>query len=196
MKAIETLMNEHQIILEVLDALEKFAADISSGRTKDHRDFAHFAEFFSSFADRFHHGKEEDILFEEMQRHEFSKNAGPLAVMYYEHDLGRSKVRLMREAGESDTWNEDIRSRTHNAAATYVTLLRNHIDKEDNVLYPMAQQRLPEEVFTDMAHRFDDFKTHTFGTDAHTALRSLGERLIKKYRQQQASSTEGSGQDG
>ncbi len=67
------------------------------------------AQFFREFADRCHHGKEEDMLFEVMIESDFNREAGPVAVMLYKHDVGREKVQVIRKAGEPDKWNDKLK---------------------------------------------------------------------------------------
>ena len=154
MDAIETLMNEHRQIERAIDALVAFAAEARRGRSEGEKErLARFVEFIREFADRQHHGKEEDILFAAMVEAGFPRQGGPVAVMLHEHDLGRALVaELARLAGLGTAWTEEERTRLADAAIGYGNLLRAHIHKEDAILYPMAEQRLPEAV----ARRVDE----------------------------------------
>ena len=181
MKAIDILMDEHQVILKVLDALEVYAQGIQKNNGTDYKDFARFAEFFREFADKCHHGKEEAILFEEMINHGISRERGPLAVMYYDHDLGRTQVRIMAEIGSTPQFDETARQKAVQSAFTYITMLRSHIFKEDRILYPMALQSIPTQVMEDMAEKFEEFEEKETGAGVHHYLHKLGEELIEKY---------------
>jgi hemerythrin-like domain-containing protein len=93
----------------------------------------------SGFADKCHHGKEEDILFVAMTAMDMPQDSGPVAVMLAEHDEGRQYTAGFRSAAEQ------MKNGDAAAAADvvrnvydYVNLLREHINKEDRVLYPMA----------------------------------------------------------
>ena len=146
MDAIDLLMSEHRIIERGLDALDNFAAELRKGSVTDEKGvLADFVKFLQEFADRHHHGKEEDILFQKMVAAGFPLEAGPIAVMLHEHDEGRALVRKLESAAQqSEAWEEAQRSEVAGTASTFVSLLEAHIEKEDEILYPMARARLDE----------------------------------------------------
>ncbi|MEI7704150.1 MAG: hemerythrin domain-containing protein [Deltaproteobacteria bacterium] len=146
MNAIELLMQEHQLILGALDALDAFVAAQSRGGD-DRAELARFVHFIRAFADTRHHAKEEDILFVAMVAAGFPRDGGPIAVMLMDHDAGRAHVAAMAERAEqSAPWSDEDRRAMAAACGGYADLLRGHIQKEDRILYPMAVQRLPEEA--------------------------------------------------
>jgi hemerythrin-like domain-containing protein len=154
---IELLMEEHRLIERVLDALDARVAEP-----------ARFVAFFGEFADGQHHGKEEEILFRAMIEAGVPERAGPIAVMLHEHDLGRT---LMNELAAATSWTPEA----EHAARSYSALLRQHIQKEDRILYPMARKILGREMaaVADACSRF---------THAHhdARLRALAAELITK----------------
>lgn len=146
MKATEILMQEHRLIEQVLDGLEEAAGRLEDGEDIDPGFFIDAAEFVAGFADGSHHRKEEDILFVAMTAKDMPADTGPVAVMLYEHEEGRRLTAGFRGAaeqmknGDSGASLEVIRN-----AFDYVNLLREHIVKEDNVLFPMAEQVIDED---------------------------------------------------
>jgi hemerythrin-like domain-containing protein len=72
--AIETLTHEHRVIEQVLGGLERLAEAVARGEAVERSTVKDFAQFFAGFADRCHHGKEEDRLFTAMisPRHAFA----------------------------------------------------------------------------------------------------------------------------
>lgn len=143
MEAIETLMAEHQQILGAIGALEAFAGEALRGGGSA-AELGRFVTFIREFADAHHHAKEEDLLFAAMVEAGFPRDAGPIGVMLHEHDLGRAQVRVLAElAVAASPWGAAERERLHAAATAYAGLLRAHIHKEDAILYPMAEARLP-----------------------------------------------------
>ncbi len=141
MHATDVLMNEHRVIERVLDALEKGIERIEAGNPPEPRFFLDAAEFMRGFADGCHHHKEEDMLFKEMVAAGMPTHQGPIAVMLTEHDQGRRYTKAIREAAE--VWQEGDESASQQvvtAARGYIGLLRAHIQKEDNILFPMAEQ--------------------------------------------------------
>jgi hemerythrin-like domain-containing protein len=104
--------------------------------------------------------------------------AGPLAVMLHEHELGRSAVRAIAEALERVKRGEpgagpDLAE----ALLGYVELLRNHISKEDNVLFPMADRILPADEQGDIAVLFDKVEEEEIGAGVHEKYHELAHRL-------------------
>jgi len=149
-------MNEHRLIEQVLDCLEEAAGRLEDGEELDPDFFIRAAEFVAGFADGSHHRKEEDILFVAMTERDMPADIGPVAVMLHEHEEGRRLTAGFRgaaeqmKAGESGAATEVIRN-----AFDYVNLLREHIIKEDNVLFPMADQVISGETMQVVSREFD-----------------------------------------
>jgi len=180
--AIQALMDEHRVIEQVLGALETFADRLETGETLDRTAVAKFADFFQNFADRCHHGKEEDRLFAQMERNGFPKEYGPLAVMLAEHVEGRSHVGALAAAGEgSGALSATEREAVLAHARAYIPLLRNHILKEDNILYPMALQAIRNEEMDELAKAFEAFERSVMGEGAHARYHGLAEELVAAY---------------
>jgi hemerythrin-like domain-containing protein len=147
MDAIDTLMNEHRTIERVLDALTTFADETRRRSATEREELGRFVAFLREFADAHHHHKEEGVLFEAMIEHGFPREAGPVAVMLDEHDQGRALVGALAERSASPgAWSDDDRQAIAVAAHGFSELLRAHIQKEDRILYPMAEQRLPPDA--------------------------------------------------
>ncbi|MHB8764679.1 MAG: hemerythrin domain-containing protein [Deferrisomatales bacterium] len=138
------LTEEHRLILRMIDLLERNTVRLEQGRFEEWAFFLDAVDFIRSYADRFHHAKEEDILFRELVRNGMPAENSPVAAMLLAHDHGRAFVRGMEEA--------TLRARAGDRAAVpqivenargYAALLRDHIDKEDHILYPLAERVLP-----------------------------------------------------
>ncbi len=180
--AIETLMQEHRVIEQVLGALATCVAQLKQGEPVPRARLGEFAAFFRNFADRCHHGKEEDLLFEAMTHHGFSRQAGPLAVMLAEHDEGRRCVRDLARLGEGDgELSPAERDAAVAAASTFIALLTAHIQKEDQILYPMARQHLPADVTEALAHRFEEFEAQVMGSGEHERFHKLAQTLSATF---------------
>jgi len=183
-QAIEMLMKEHRLIERALDAMEGWLTTLSPESNSDDRaQLARFVSFIRGFADAYHHGKEEDILFVAMVEHGFPRQEGPIAVMLHEHDLGRSLVRVLDGlAQQSTTWSQEDRGTLEQTVQEFSALLRRHIQKEDQVLYPMADARLPEPVKEEMFRRFQAFEEQQTSSGEQERLRVLGDDLIEAHR--------------
>ena len=181
MNPIQTLQDEHRVIEHVLDALDACAVRAVHQGKDERAGLAHFVTFFREFADACHHGKEEEILFAAMVEHGFPRDAGPIAVMLNEHQQGRALVAaLSRLAASPHPWSDRQRTTLMMTVRAYNELLRQHIRKEDNVLYPMAKVRLAA-VMDDLAQRFDRFEEEETGSGVHDRLHALAHELIQHY---------------
>ncbi len=181
-KVIDTLMSEHRVIEQVLGSLGAFADGLEPGREGDRERVADFARFFSEFADRCHHGKEEERLFVSLEERGLPRDGGPLFVMLSEHEAGRGHVRALTAVGDGGgllTADECDEVRRH--AAEYIPLLEMHIQKEDGILFPHAEAILSEQTLAELAVKFDEFEHRVMGEDVHRRLHALAEELIAAY---------------
>jgi len=155
---IETLKQEHRVIERGLDSLDGLCRSLATNDPAIRARLGELTRFFREYADRLHHAKEEDMLFTALADHGFSPDAGPVFVMLAEHEIGRRHVRELAEiAGGEGSLTRDEVARIQENATSFSSLLRDHIQKEDNVLYPAAMQVLPETVISELATSFDDF---------------------------------------
>ncbi len=175
-------MEEHRLIETVLGALDNYAAAVERGNSFERDDLPRFVTFIREFADAKHHGKEEDILFAAMVANGFPRDGGPIAVMLEEHDLGRSHVGELAEIAASDgPWGEDLVAQLTKAARAYTELLRGHLAKEDNVLYPMARSALSPEAMQRVADGCEEVEQQ-HANSGHTArLERLAAELVERY---------------
>lgn len=141
----KTLVDEHQLILRMITLLERNATLTKEGQYSNWRFYLDGVDFIRNYADRFHHAKEEDVLFEALVNNGMPRENSPVAAMLMEHDQGRAYVKGMetaaQEALEGAYGREDAIAWN---ALSYATLLREHIAKEDDILYPLAERVIPE----------------------------------------------------
>jgi hemerythrin-like domain-containing protein len=182
MNALEQLRQEHKAITTMLDILEAIASRLEKGEGVDANDLERVLEFISVFSDRCHHGKEEDLLFPAMERAGIPREGGPIGCMLSEHDRGREHVRQMREATAAYT-RGDVHAGPviARSARDYVGVLREHIDKEDTILYPMAEQHVPRRELEALEDAFEKVETQRVGKGKHEAFHRLLESLAEKY---------------
>ncbi len=182
MRAIEELKKEHEAIKLMLRILEKVSEKLESSQSVDTDHLEKIVEFIQVFADKCHHGKEEDLLFMEMEAVGFPRDQGPVGVMLHEHDEGRVYVRRMKDGvAELKTGNKKSASVIAKNARDYVSLLSQHIEKEDNILYPMAENRLPEAKLKELEKRFEKAEEEIIGPGKHEEFHQLLHRLKELY---------------
>lgn len=140
----------------MLKVLERVSRRLEGGEHVDPRDLEGIIEFLRMFADRCHHGKEEDRLFPAMEAAGIPMEGGPITVMLKEHKVGRGFVGRMAEAvlrikeGDENVFREFVE-----AARSYIALLTQHIEKEDKILFPMAEHYIPRERRAELLESFE-----------------------------------------
>jgi hemerythrin-like domain-containing protein len=183
MRAIEDLVHEHRVIELVLTGLDGLAARAEAEHRVD-RDAAEKAlEIVRNFADRCHHGKEERTLFGLMEERGMPRTSGPLAVMRHEHELGREHVGAMLRALPGAAAGEAEASAELAAQArAYTQLLRDHIQKEDHVLYPMAERLLTPEDDARLMEAFEAIERDEMGEGVHEKYHQWAHELAGQGR--------------
>ncbi|MBL0225544.1 MAG: hemerythrin domain-containing protein [Geobacteraceae bacterium] len=141
----QTLVGEHRLILRMISLLERNACRTAEGSYSNWQFYLNGVEFIRTYADRFHHAKEEDVLFEALVKNGMPRENSPIAAMLMEHDQGRAYVGTMEAAVREALAGQDGREGiiAENALA-YAELLREHIGKEDEILYPLAERVIPD----------------------------------------------------
>lgn len=148
LKSIEIMVAEHENIRRMLRVVREISYRVLTNGDCSLEDFVPVTEFIKNYADKLHHGKEEDILFEAMNS-EIQKLAksGAITGMYIEHDQGRLFIANLLKGIEAFKSGDD-RARLDiiaNAIA-YTDLLDRHIEKENTALYRFAQNMLSQET--------------------------------------------------
>ena len=155
----QTLIAEHAVILQGLAALEEKLTAWEAGAPADRAYVEKAVEFLQSFADRCHHGKEEDILFKTMvEELDFPRTAGPVAVLTREHEQGRAFLRKIGAAAAVLGQDPDALRQVIESGRGYIQLLRIHIDRENNVVFPMVDQFLDDADNARLARQFEEFE--------------------------------------
>jgi hemerythrin-like domain-containing protein len=137
--ATQNLENDHVFILRLIDIMEAMVQQHSTN--SDHLELV--ANLIRKFADGFHHAKEEKLLFPLMITKGFSDQQGPIALMLTEHDLGRLYTKEISNNIELLKQDKNfVLPKIYLNMKNYINMLRNHIAKENNVLFRMADQVL------------------------------------------------------
>jgi len=175
---IAVLAAEHALILRALDILERGLVQVESGVSVAGSFFGDLVDFFQTFADRYHHGKEEDILFQCMVKEmDYSSRSGPVGVLSSEHEIGRTHVRAMAEvAGRMETDPEAARKLVDEGRA-YLALLRAHIEREDDKVFPVVEDFLGPEERAELMAACSQFEAGEGGKDVPERYAALIDRL-------------------
>lgn len=188
MRATEILMNEHRIIEQVLACLEKEALNCDLKNRLEVDAAEKMIAFFKTFADKCHHGKEEDRLFPLLEARGLSPDSGPTGVMRHEHDMGRSLIAGMEEAvTKAKQGDSRAPALFAGVARNYDRLLRAHIEKEDHCLFAMADHLLNESDQALLLRGFEVAEAEEMGHGTHDLYLALADGLAEKYGVERAS---------
>lgn len=166
-KATQDLRKEHEAILFVLRILDEMMTSDKSKETLL-KYYDEVVYFLKVFADKCHHGKEENYLFKELVSKGVPNESGPVGVMLREHAQGRdliARMSLSVQEGNIDGF--------HHAARQYRDLLKIHIEKENNVLFPMADNVISEQEQDTLFEQFEQYEENIIGHGVHEKLHTM-----------------------
>lgn len=187
MKATEILRQEHDAILRMLDGLDQMNETLLANSAVAKETVGGFLEFFRLFADRCHHGKEEDLLFPMLEKRGIPRDGGPIGVMLHEHDHGRELIQDMAAAAaEYEKDRAGAARRWVRAARDYSQLLRDHILKENHILFRIAEQILTSEEQSALAVQFEKAEIEKMGAGTHERLHGQMEKLLAQVSKSHA----------
>lgn len=170
-------MDEHRLIEQVLEAMEKRLQKLNGGPFPAEF-FEQALDFFANFADGCHHFKEEDKLFRALERKGVAVEGGPIGVMLHEHNLGRACLAGIREnLKDAAAGSGEAVQKIRQHGSDYIGLLRQHIWKEDNVLFRMAHQALSPEEAALLQRDFRDDSNPRIASETRRRYQELAEKL-------------------
>jgi hemerythrin-like domain-containing protein len=174
-KPTQILSDEHRIIERVLDAVQRLT--LAPAR----QNLPHWQEaieFIRGFADQCHHCKEEQVLFPALEAHGIPTEGGPVGMMLQEHEEGRALVRGMMDAlARIDAGDDSAEAGLFDSARQYLRLLREHIQKEDEVLFRMADEVIPADEQKRLLEEFENHEVKEMGAGAHEKFLKIAAEL-------------------
>jgi len=173
-KPTQILSDEHRVIERVLGAVEKLA----KGPVGALEPWKKALDFIRHFADQCHHFKEEKVLFPAMEAHGIPSEGGPVGMMLMEHEEARSYVGAMFAAiSLIEAKNEAAKESLLSSAQAYCRLLREHIQKEDEVLFRMADEVISAEEQKKVSAAFAQHEAEEMGAGAHEKYLKIAAEL-------------------
>jgi hemerythrin-like domain-containing protein len=174
-KATDVLSDEHRVIERVLAVVEKLAAAPVEGSLDS---WKKALDFFRYFADQCHHLKEEQVLFPAMEEHGIPRDGGPVGMMLMEHEEGRTYVRSMLAAiALVETKNEAAKEILVDKAKAYLRLLKDHIQKEDEILFKIADDIISRDEQKQLLRSFEEHEAKEIGEGVHEKYLGVAEEL-------------------
>jgi hemerythrin-like domain-containing protein len=185
----ETIMNptaqlraEHEGIKVMLRIISSVCDKIDAEQKLNREHFSRILEFLAIFIDKCHHGKEEDLLFPAMEASGISPQDKAITFTLAEHRTLRSYVKDMRDAfGDFEKDERKASAGIVESGRKYVKLLTSHIEKENKVLFPMADKVLSKAKQDELSEAFERLEVERIGPGKHEEFHELLNRLGKIY---------------
>jgi len=182
MHATGCLRAEHRVIVGVLDCFEVALNRAAEAGCVRRGAFDPFIDFFRGFADRCHHCKEEGSLFPILEKSGIPREGGPIGVMLEEHEQGRRHVRAMAESlAAADKADPAAAHAFLSEGRQFLMLLRQHIDKEDQVLFRMADQVVQGGDLAQLTNSYRSAESESSYCDAFSRCRMIARELAAAY---------------
>ena len=175
MQARGPLMIEHRLIERMLKLVNKFLTKIEKQETVDPVFVDTVVDFIRTYADRTHHGKEEDILFLELEKKDMSDdNRRLMNELIEEHVFGRKVTRELFEANARYRRGDNSALSIITARlGTLVDFYPKHIEKEDKVFFPASRAYLSEDEEQAMLREFWEFDRRMIHEKYETLVQEL-----------------------
>lgn len=184
MFGVDILVKEHENIKRMAKVMRAASLHVSRGGELVTKDFYQMLDFVRNYADKHHHKKEEDILFDYMKK-ELGKLAQNLITngMLVEHDLGRLHMRELEAALQSydANKNEDAKLDIIVNATAYTYLINRHIEKENEVVFTFGEKNLTEGSRIIVNQRTKEMEDNATKEGLQERYLKILEELEKKY---------------
>jgi hemerythrin-like domain-containing protein/predicted transcriptional regulator len=174
MRSGDRLRREHELIGEVLSAVEGLLGLVAQGRSIPTTPIAGAIEFFTAYVERFHEAKEEEALFPILARDGILA-ADALRTIEDEHAEGRRLLRVLRPLCTRREVGREINA----LLESYVGLQRRHMAFEDAAVFPRAQQGLSASEDARVQQEFDRIEERVVGRGGRDVLLALAGALTQ-----------------
>jgi hemerythrin-like domain-containing protein len=175
----EMLEAEHRVIAKVIGAVPVVADKLEAGQPVDVETLRNIVEFMRTFADKCHHGKEEELLFPTLANKGVPLQGCPVGVLIAEHTRGRALVKELADAADvyqkGDLGGKEALVK---GLRGIVALYPNHIWKEDYLLFPLTNKVLSPEEQQNLYKEFEKVEER-IGRDTHHRLEEFAEHLAQ-----------------
>ncbi|RPI35027.1 MAG: cation-binding protein [Nitrospiraceae bacterium] len=175
MQARASLMIEHRLIERMIYVINRKLKLVEQTKEVDPFFLDLAVDFIRTYADRTHHGKEEDILFKKLESKNLSNaDRQVMNELIEEHALGRKTTKALADA------NLQYRNGNDSALALITAQLRTlvgfypkHIEKEDKVFFPASRTYMTDEEDQTMLAEFMEFDRKMIHEKYNAIIQSL-----------------------
>jgi hemerythrin-like domain-containing protein len=183
---IQILLEEHRNIDKLLLVLENELEVFDRSEVPDYEILQAVLQYFEDYPENFHHPKE-DMVFEKLKMRDPAA-AERIGDVEAEHELETSRLRRLIDAVEEIlAGREFLRQAFHEVVSDFIKHQRQHMDKEERLLFPAAVQRLRPEDWADIDARLNDRKDPLFNGVVETKFQALQRTILRWERETESS---------
>lgn len=186
MMGVEDLRHEHNEITIMLDILGKVCELLDAGEDVDHEHLEQLHEFMTVFVDQCHHAKEEESLFPALESIDGDESKKLIEILLSEHKTGRKYAKAIGEAiSDNEKMDPTNREKIVKYGRYYIRLLAQHIEKENNILFTMAEKNLSKEQNQELFEEFETMEEEKIGLGKHEQLQEILHQLADIYHEKE-----------
>jgi len=177
-KIIDILLEEHQNIEKLLLVLEHELEIFDSGERPDYEILQTIIQYFEDYPERCHHPKEE-MIFEKLKRRDpaAAKRFGDVEA---EHEVETRRLRSFARAVDSVLADQEfLRESFHLAVHDFIEHQRQHLQKEERLLFPAAAKALRPQDWAEIDARLDDRKDPLFDSVVEEKFHNLQKTILR-----------------
>ena len=183
---IQILLEEHRNIDKLLLVLENELEVFDRSEVPDYEILQAVLQYFEDYPENFHHPKE-DMVFEKLKMRDPTA-AERIGDVEAEHELETLRLRRLIDAVEEIlAGREFLRQAFHDVVSDFIKHQRQHMDKEERLLFPAAVQRLRPEDWADIDARLNDRKDPLFNGVVETKFQALQRTILRWERETESS---------
>jgi hemerythrin-like domain-containing protein len=177
-KIIDILLEEHQNIEKLLLVLEHELELFDSSRRPDYEILQTIIQYFQDYPESCHHPKEE-MIFEKLKARDpvAAKRFGDVEA---EHELEARRLHSFARAVDYILADQEfLRESFHLAVHDFIEHQRQHLQKEERLLFPAAVKALRSEDWAEIDARLDDRKDPLFDSVVEEKFHNLQKTILR-----------------
>jgi len=182
MTPTENLIKEHEEINELLDIMSKIALKIKSKDVFYPNDVEEIIDYLIIIIENSHHGKEDDVFYPELISSGIPKETAPLSIINYEHTLANRYLKDISSCVVNCKIGNDFSGELlADSLTNYVVVIKNHIQREEEIIFPIANEVLSSEKQNEISQRFEDIEQKNISLSFFDRFNKLLKKLKVKY---------------
>ena len=183
---IQILLEEHRNIDKLLLVLEHELEVFDRSEEPDYEILQAVIQYFQDYPESCHHPKE-DMVFEKLKVRD-SAAANRIGDVEAAHQVETKRLRRLVEAVEEIlTGREFLRQTFHDVVHDFIEHQRQHMDKEERLLFPATVQGLRPDDWAELDARLNDQKDPLFNGVIETKFQAMQRTILRWQRETETS---------